>query len=182
MKNIIFILILSISTLFAQDDKGKVTLTFNDELYVIPINSVIIRKENKIIISVRGENSDSNQTKLISMELAYNKLTSEEKNGFDLFNSRIQVSKWNRSNGATSDLILDFRQNGEGYTVRYSKGERIQSNINSVSLRIYDQKITYDEKELVIELSFKGELGSSPLEHGEKIITKIQDCKILIKI
>lgn len=183
MKNIIIIMIFTVTAILAQDNKGRVTLTLNGEKFDMPINSVSVRKENKILINIRAEESDSVHAKIISMELAYNNLTQDEKNGFDIYSSRIQVSTNNNHEGSGSDFILDFRPKGEGFSVRYSKSERVQSNFNYLSMKIYDQKITYDGNVLVIELSFSGEWGwNSTGSPGKKNISKIQDCTISIRI
>jgi hypothetical protein len=183
MKNFLLIFFTMVAILFAQDNKGRVTLTLDGEKYDIPVNSVSLRKENNIIIDVHAEESDSVHSKMVSMELIYKNLTADEKTGFDLFSSRLQVRKFDRRDESGSDLVLDFSPKGEGFSATYSKSQKLISNFNYLNMRVNDQKITYDGKFLVIQLCFSGEWGWNSTDgSGKKNISRIKDCKILIRI
>ena len=75
MKKIIIAVILCSYSLFAQVDKGRVSLIFDDEKIDIPVTSISINKDENVRIGFRAEKNDSVHSKWISMELTLSKFS-----------------------------------------------------------------------------------------------------------
>lgn len=80
MKNIFVAILLLSSVVLAQENyKGKISLIFNDEKIELPINVVTLRKENKVLISIRAERNSEEVQQLISLQWEFKKLSTDDK-------------------------------------------------------------------------------------------------------
>ena len=81
MKKYIFIALMFICSItIAQENyKGQISLLLNEEKIELPINVVSLRKENKVLISIRAERNTEDIQQLISLEWEFKKLSTDDK-------------------------------------------------------------------------------------------------------
>ncbi len=189
MKKLLIIIFVSAIALFAQENnKGRISLVFNNEKIDLPINTITIMKQNNILVSVRAEHNDSISQQMVSLELGYSKLSTERSEGEGSF--RIDISTRDNSKLSGKDLSVwydskyEFASDKQGReTAHYgvfNKGEKVSWEINSLSLRINTSKIIYDGNNLKIVGEFSGTFRSTLAK--DKEISEIKDGKFEIII
>ncbi|MCB0753179.1 MAG: hypothetical protein KDC52_17030, partial [Ignavibacteriae bacterium] len=78
-KYLVVALILLCSMAYGEENyKGKISLIFNGEKIELPINIVTLKKENKILISIRAEQSNEEDQQLFKLEWEMDKLTTND--------------------------------------------------------------------------------------------------------
>jgi hypothetical protein len=125
LKKIIVFLTLLAIPLLAQNNKGRISLTFNDEKFDIPITYERFDKEDKIRVAVRAENKDSLSTKWVSMEMAFDNFVKEKLDHPSEFKLQIQsdssrglISKRFVFNYGNKEIQFDYFKNGERLTLK----------------------------------------------------------------
>ena len=182
MKKLFVLILLVTSFLCAQEiNKGRISLVFNGEKINLPISSVMIRKENHIIVSIRAESNDSTEQKEIAFDLGLNELTSKHDAGI-LEGTRFNITSRDNAKSTGSDLSINFGNlNKEAAYYRvFNKGEQISWEVNSVSMRIKVSNIVYANGDLIMTGEFSGTFRSTLAK--DKEISEIKDGKFKIVI
>lgn len=180
MKKLAIVFLLALVTVFPQQDKGKISLTFNGEVIELPINTLTIRKEDKILISVRAEQNDSISQKMISLELGFKKLSSDDNKGLEPYETRLQISSRNNVEFSGKELFLNLSNDGEGRFGVLKKGERVTWEITQLSMKFSVTKISLENDELKIIGNFSGTFRSMLDGALRKDIAEIKDGKFEI--
>lgn len=182
MKNIIFVLVLLgfCFSLSAQENyKGKVSFTFNEEKIELPINLVSLRKENKVLISIRAERNNENVQQLFSLEWEFKKLSTDDKDlsVYDAF----LLNVVNNGVGKKDELLFRLTKDPKdgGFVVK--KGNRTW-NLTSLAMKFNIENVSFENSSIKINgnLSFQArdKDSNTPLE----AISEIKDCKFEIII
>ena len=180
MKKLVIVFLLAFVTVFPQQNKGKISLTFNGEVIELPINTLTLRKEDKILISVRAEQNDSVTQKMIALELGFKKLTVDDKTGPDIYETRLQISSKKNLDYSGKEFILNFSKGGEGRYGIYKKGERVSWDITNIQMKFSMKEISYENDRLIIEGEFSGTFRSTLDGTLRKDIAEIKDGKFEI--
>ncbi len=180
MKKLVIVFLLAFVTVFPQQNKGKISLTFNGEVIELPINTLNIRKEDKIRISVRAEMSDSITQKMIALELGFKKLSSDDKKGLEPYETRLQISSRNNVEYSGKEFMLNLSNDGEGRYGIYKKGERVTWEITKLSMKLSVKRIGLENDELKIVGEFSGTFQSLLDGALRKDIAEIKDGKFEI--
>ena len=177
MKKILVVLFLLSVCLFPQENKGRISLTFNDEKIDLAINTITLRKENHILISVRAEQNDSISQKMVAIELGFKKLTSDEKEGLDGEGIRMQIDTRDKSKEEGKSFIFRYPPLGEedaSYGV-YNKGERMTWSVNSISMKLNIKEVNFSNGLLKIIGEFSGIFKSALDGKTRKEVAEIKD-------
>ena len=181
MRKLLFICLL-FSVITAAQEKGNISLVFDNETLNIPLNYVEIRKDNEIRIVARGEINNESERKFITMEIAQVKLDKKPK-GF-----RLQVSSNNKKEDTGNELLFTYL--GDDMTInisRYKNGEKITRNATffNAHMDVTDLKIENDA--LVIKGNFDAVLKSTYDETSKQnknpvVIAEIKNGSFEIKL
>jgi hypothetical protein len=175
MKNNIFTsLLLSIILLSSSyaDDKGRISLIFNDAKIDLPVNSVVLRKENSIVLTARAELNNENIKQLISMEISFNSLS---KDSIDIYNSfLIEVRNQDSTISSREVLIIRFENNGNSGEVSYAKGNKSWT-VNPFVLKFDVSKIDFANDHLIIQGTFTVAIRSQESDTPLEPIAEIKD-------
>jgi len=182
MKKLVIVFLLAFVTVFPQQNKGKISLTFNGEVIELPINTLTLRKEDKILISVRAEQNDSITQKMIALELRFKKLSAEENKGLEGYGTRLQISSRNNVEHSGREFMLNLSNDGEGRYGIYKKGERVSWDITNLQMKFSMKKISYENDKLIIVGEFSGNFQSKLDGTLRKDIAEIKDGKFEIII
>jgi len=182
MKKLAIVFLVTFVTAFPQQDKGKISLNFNGEAIELPINTLTLRKEDKILISVRAEQNDSVSQKMIALELGFKKLSVEDWKGLEPYNTRLQISSRNNKESSGKEFMLDFAKDGEGRYGIYKKGERVSWDITNIQMKFSIKKISYENDRVIIEGEFSGNFRSTLDGALRKDIAEVKDGKFEIII
>ena len=180
MKKLAIVFLLALVTVFPQQDKGKISLTFNGEVIELPINTLTLRKEDKILISVRAEQNDSITQKMIALELGFNKLSAEDRKGLDPYETRLQISTRDIKGSSGKELLLSLHGEPEGHFGIYSKGERVSWDISILQVKFSIKKISCENDRIIIVGEFSGTFHSMLDRAVRKDIAEIKDGKFEI--
>ena len=172
--NIFAILLLSIifSSSSYADDKGRISLTFNDAKIDLPVNSVVLRKENFIVLTARAELNNENIKQLISMEMSFNSLSKDSVDVYDSF--LIEVRNQGSAISSREVMIIRFEDNGDDGEVSYTKGSK-SWNANAISLRFDVSKIDFLNDHLMIQGTFNVKIRSTESETPLIPVAEIKD-------
>ncbi len=183
-KILLIVLLILTANIPAQENyKGRISLTFNDEKIDLPINSVMIRKEDQIIISVRADRNNDSLLQNVALEFSFKKLT-KESGGQTIDNLGMTISNHNKATSLGGEVTFSFATRNERANFSISrKGERVSWEINSLSLELNINEIIYVDSQFKIIGEFAGEFKSID-EKGEtrKEVAKIKDGKFEIVI
>jgi len=175
MKNNIFTsLLLSIILLSSSyaDDKGRISLIFNDTKIDLPVNSVVLRKENNIVLTARAELNNENIKQLISMEISFNSFSIDS---VDIYNSfLLEVRNQSNTISSREAFILRFEDNANSGEVSYAKGNK-SWNANAISLRFDVSKIDFSNDHLMIQGTFTVAIRSQESDTPLEPIAEIKD-------
>jgi hypothetical protein len=179
-KKIVLILILLCSITYAQENyKGKISLVFNKEKIELPINVVSLRKENKVLISIRAEKNNEKVQQLISLEWEFKKLSTNDKD-LSMYDAFL-LNVVNKSKGEKDELRFRMNNNGEDSELFVQKGNRTWE-LNSLAMKFNIENVSFGNSSILIKgnLSFKARDGKS--EDPLKPVSEIEDCKFEIVI
>jgi len=182
MKNIIFVLVLLgfCFSLSAQENyKGKVSFTFNEEKIELPINLVSLRKENKVLITIRAEQNNEEAQQLFSLEWEFEKLSNNDKD-LSMYDAFL-LNVVNNKGDDKDELLCRFTNNAKDGGIVVKKGKRTL-NILSFRMKFNIESVSFENSSINIRgnLGFKARDSKSetPLEP----VSEIKDCKFEIVI
>jgi hypothetical protein len=175
-KYLVVALILLGSILYAQENnKGKILLTFNGEKIELPINVVTLKKEDKVLISVRAEEGKQ----LFKLEWEMNKLSTKDE---DLIMSdAFLLNVVNNVDGKIDELRFKMENNDEGGELFVQKGDR-NWNLTSMAMKFNIESILFENSSILIggNLSFQARDAKS--ETPMKSVSEVEDCQFEIVI
>ncbi|MFA7421419.1 MAG: hypothetical protein WCZ90_17180 [Melioribacteraceae bacterium] len=175
MKKIFMLVIVFALPIFSQVNKGRITLSFNDEKFDLPINSLMIRKENEILVSLRAEKSDSTGLQQISFELPFKDFNKANLGvGIKESELRIQIVSHKRTEKLESKFMFNYGPRDVTVEFYYGK-ERVNWHHPSMEFKINATKIEYTGSELKIEGAFSGKYKSNMPSEASKTIVEIKD-------
>ena len=179
-KYFVVILILFCSITFAQENnKGKISLIFNGEKIDLPINVVTLRKENKVLISIRAERNTENVQQLFSLEWEFKKLSNDDKD-LSMYDAFL-LNVVNNKQGQKDELLFRMTNDAEGGELVVKKGMRYW-NLASFDMKFNIENVSFENSSIIIKgnLSFKARdtKSKTPLEP----VSEIKDCKFEIVI
>lgn len=184
MKKIIVLIFLIVPCFFAQQSSnGNISLFYNKEKIDLPINSVLLQKENGIALSIKAEKQDSNTQQFISFEFGLKELSAEPDVEV-LEDTKINIITRDNKTDSGKELSMSFKDDElidsknefeKMHYGIYNKGERISWGITSVSLKIDITSVSYEDGRLHISGKFNGTFKSNAapvdqiaeLENGE---------------
>lgn len=173
---LVYIILLSSSY---ADDKGRISLILNDTEIDLPVNSVVLRNENSIVLSARAELNNENVQQLISLQLSFNSLSADS---IDVYNSfLIEVRNQGSKVSSKEAMIVRFEDNAKRGELSYTKGSK-KWNTTSFAMRFDVSKIDYSNDHLVIEGTFSVKLRSVESDTPLDPIAEIKDGKFKIII
>ncbi|MCW8848429.1 MAG: hypothetical protein OQJ81_00515 [Melioribacteraceae bacterium] len=179
-KYLVVTLILLCSIAYGGENyKGKISLIFNGEKIELPINFVTLKKENKILISIRAEQSNKEDQQLFKLEWEMDKLSTNDK---DLtMTDAFLLSVVNNEEGKIDELRFRMDNNGEDGELFVQREERTW-NLTSMAMKFNIENVLFEDSSIFIEgnLSFKARDGKS--ENPLKSVSEIEDCKFEIVI
>ena len=179
-KYLIIALILLCSIAYAQESyKGKISLVFNGEKIELPINVITLKKEDKVLISVRAEQSNEEGKQLFKLEWEMNKLSTNDE---DLtMTDAFLLNVVNNVEGKIDELRFRMDNNDEDGELFVQKGDRTW-NLTSMAMKFNIGNVSFDNSSILIQgsLSFKARDGKS--EDPIKSVSEVEDCKFEIVI
>lgn len=179
-KYFVVILILFCSITFAQgNNKGEISLIFNGEKINLPINVVTLRKENKVLISIRAERNTENVQQLFSLEWEFKKLSNDDKD-LSMYDAFL-LNVVNNSKGRKDELRFRMNNNATDGELVVKKGYRIW-NLASFSMKFDILNVSFENSSIIIKgslsLKARDKNSKTPLEP----VSEIKDCKFEIVI
>lgn len=182
MKRIIFAFVLLgfCFTLSAQENyKGKVSLTFNGEKIELPINLVSLRKENKVLITIRAEKNDEQGQQLFSLEWEFKKLSSDDKD-LSMYDAFL-LNVVNNKEDEKDELLCRFINNAKDGGIIVKKGKQTL-NILSFSMKFNIESISFENFSIKIKGNLSFQARDTKSETPLEPISEIKDCKFEIVI
>ncbi len=175
MKKIFVLVVVLALPMFSQVNKGRIALSFNGEKFDLPINSIMIRKENEIVVSARAEKNDSTGQQLISMELPF-KDFNKANLSMSIKESELRIQIVSRRTTDKLEKRFNFNYGPKDVMVEYFYGkEKVNWQYPSMNVRIDATKIEYTGNELRIEGTFNGKYISNMPSQESKTIVEITD-------
>ena len=179
-KYLVITLVLLCSIAYAQEnDKGKISLIFNGEKIELPINEVTLKKENKILISIKAEQNNDKVQQLINLEWEMNKLSTNDE---DLtMSNAFLLNVVNNIEGEKDELRFNMNNNEEDGVLFVQRGDRTW-NLTSMAMKFNIENVSFEDLSIIIEgnLSFKARDAKS--EDPMKSVSEVEDCKFEIVI
>ncbi len=152
---LIALLILTANISAQENYSGRISLTFNDEKIDLPINSVMLRKEDKINISIQAERNEDTISQRIGFELVLKNLEINKTQQPSAF--RINVNTRTKKDSQFEEFRFDYLPDQQ--VAYYGFGNDIEKatwNINSLEFKIGIEEITYSNKSFIINGIFNG--------------------------
>ena len=178
-KYLIMLLLLLGSFAYAGDyDKGKISLLFNGEKIELPISTISLKKENKILISVRAENNVEGGSQLISLKWVFNKISTNDE---DLSIDDFLLNVVNNKNDEKDELRFQMSDDEKDGELFVRKGNRTW-DLTALSMKFNIENVSYEKSSLVISGKLNFETRDAKGEDPTKAISKIEDCKFEIVI
>jgi len=173
MKKLVLIFLAFVIPLWAQTDKGKMSLIFNDEKFDVPIRTITINKDNNVNINIRGEVNDTAYVQWISFELNYDDLSKQKLLG-GLKDFRLQIQSQNKKDRSSKRFVFGYGlKNAE--IEFFKNGERMNWQTPSLEFKINTTDVVYDGKVLKITGLFSGKVKSNTGSVTSKIEVEIKD-------
>jgi len=155
MKKILFILMLAIAAIYPQQ-KGSMKVDFDGEEIVIPFSFVDIRKDDKIVVTARGEVNDSAVSRFVTFEFTFESLQK------DPVGVKLQIKSERKMESAGKELyILYGWKPDDEVIVRMSKsrgGEKITWDATRISAKFNLDEKKYENGQFIIKGNFSVEL------------------------
>jgi hypothetical protein len=173
------LLLLLCSFAYAGENyKGKISLLFNGEKIELPITTVSLKKENKILISVRAESSGDGEQQLINLKWVSSKISTNDE---DLSIDDFLLNVVNNKNGEKDELRFQMSDDEKDGGLFVRKGNRTW-DLTALSMKFNIENVSYEKSSLVISGNLKFEARDAKGEEPAKAISKIEDCKFEIVI
>jgi len=174
------LIILFCSITFGQENyKGKISLIFNGEKIELPINVITLRKENKVLISIRAERNNEKVQQLFSLEWEFKKLSTDDED-LSMYDAFL-LNVINNNGGKKEELRFRMNNNANDGELFVKKGNKTW-NLFSFAMKFGIENVSFENSSITIKgnLSFKARDKNSktPL----KPISEINDCKFEIVI
>lgn len=174
MKKFIIISLIIVSQLSAQSNKGKITLTYNDEKFDLPITQSYIRKENDVLISTRAEQNDSLGIKMVSLEFSIKSLI-ERAQLSDEHALRIFISNEVRNNrSGNKRFVFNYGPKDVNVEIYYGE-EKLNWSSPGLQFKFSDVSTSLTKEGLILKGSFSGKYTSKNLDSTFKTIAEIKD-------
>lgn len=180
MKKILIIIfvVLGIGVSMPQDKKGGyISLTLNNKKIDLPIYTVMLRKENAITITARGENNTEDVSQMISMEFRLRGLYKDSIDvdgfGFDIVDS-----------DKKTDISEDLSLRTDSY-VRYSKRnkkDRTSFEATSFHMKFAINEILFQNNKLIICGVFNFKITNKDAKTADYSVADIKDGSFRIEI
>jgi hypothetical protein len=181
MKKIFFVIIVISQFIFPQEGyKGKISLILDGEIIEAPITSIILRKEDDLILTARAELNETNLQKLISIEIIFKGDTLSDKQK----ELRINVKTANKFESSGRELSFHYPpDDATDSFIRYSsynKQEHLSWRINSIGLQFVNTNPVFENGTIKINGYFFGTI--TPSSPDDKKTIEIKDGKFEISI
>lgn len=174
------IIILFSSVTFAQENnKGQISLMFNGEKIELPINVVSLRKENKVLISIRAERNNENVQQLFSLEWEFKKLSTDDKDlsMYDAFLLNVVNNKQDKRD----ELLCRFTDDAKGGGIIVKKGTQTWSLAN-IAMKFNIESVSFENSSIKIKGNLSFQTRDTKSETPLEPISEIKDCKFEIVI
>lgn len=174
MKKLIIVLLIFVSQLSAQSSKGRITLSYNDEKFDLPITQAYIRKENDVLVSARAEQNDSLGIKMVSLEFSIKSLieNAQLSNEHAL---RIFISNEVRNNRSVNKrFIFNYGPKDVNVEIYYGE-EKLNWSSPGLKFKFSDVSTLLTKDGLLIKGSFSGKYTSKNLDSTLKTMAEIKD-------
>ncbi|MCF6269191.1 MAG: hypothetical protein L3J41_05755 [Melioribacteraceae bacterium] len=181
MINIIFAALLLFSSIVSAQEnyKGKISLIFNDEKIELPIKVVSLRKENKVLISIRAERNTEDIQQLFSLEWEFKKLSTDDKD-LSMYDAFL-LNVINNRKDKKEELRFRMNNNATDGELFVKKGKRTW-DLTSFAMRFEIENISFENSAITIKggmsLKARDVKSKTPLE----AVSEIKDCKFEIVI
>lgn len=179
IRIILVLILLTISVAAQENNKGKVSLIFNGEKIELPITMVSLKKENVIVLSMRAEKNSNDIQQLVSFQLGFKKLSSEDKY-LEVYDDFL-LNVINKKAGKNEEILFKMIENATDGELTVKKGNQTW-NLASFGMKLNIEKVSFENSSIIIKgnLSFKARDAKSktPLEP----VSEIEDCKFEIII
>ena len=181
-KLFILISLLVLCSYAQKNNNGWISLVFNNEKIMLPINKISLNKDDGIVVSINAEKLDSNVQQFVALTIGLKKL-SPEPDAETFKGTKINIKTKNNKTDSGKELSMRFyddfvdnnNQSEISHYAIYNKGERVSWEINSVSFKIDITKLEYTNSSLHIFGEFEGTLKSTEAPQGQ--IAKIEEGK-----
>ena len=187
MKKILALISLAAIGCFAQqNNNGNISLVFNDEKIDMPINNILLNKDDSIVLSYKAEKHVSNVQQFVTLTLGLKQLSSEPE-AESLEGTKIIIRTRDKKTDSGKELSVWFDEDESKHrknqleTIHYgiySKGESINWEITSVSLKIDITEVQLKDGVMHIKGEFNGEFKSNAAPTGK--IAKIENGEFTI--
>jgi len=145
-KYLVIALILLCSIVSAQENyKGKISLVFNKEKIELPINVVTLRKENKVLISIRAERNNGKVQQLLSLEWEFKQLSTNDKD-LSMYDAFL-LNVVNNVEGQKDELRFRMNNNGEDGELFVRRGNR-NWNLTSFAMKFNIENVSFENSSI----------------------------------
>ncbi|MEJ2104232.1 MAG: hypothetical protein P8X47_06600 [Ignavibacteriaceae bacterium] len=187
MKKMFVLFLLIVPCIFTQEiNNGNISLVFNDEKIDMPINNILLNKDDSIVLSFKAEKQDSTVQQFVTLTLGLKKLSSEPE-AESLEGTKIIIRTRDKKTDSGKELSVWFNEDESKHRKKhsetihygiYSKGERVSWEITSVSLKIDITEVQLKDGVMHIKGEFNGEFKSNAAPPGQ--IAKIENGEFTI--
>ena len=179
-KYLITALILLCSIAYGEENyKGKISLIFNGEKIELPINVVTLKKENKILVSIRAQQINEKKQQLISLEWEFDKLTTNDED-LSIYDSFL-LNVVNNSEDKKDELRFRMNNNGEDGELFVQKGNRTW-NLTSFAMKFNIENVSFENSSINIKGNLSLKARDAKSEAPMDPVSEIEDCKFEIVI
>ncbi|NOX18713.1 MAG: hypothetical protein GXO87_10600 [Chlorobi bacterium] len=190
MKRLLIACLLFAVSATAQNNKGRISLTFNGEKIDLPISTIMMQKNKLVRISVRAEKNDEEIQQLIALDLTLDKLSLENgdpmrSQGFKLkVSSRKNQKKGGRNVSSDKSFLISLVDKDEALRFSLSEGgEKLTwTNLRSVKIKMNITKIVFQNSSIKISGEFSASLQSGFDSFKGKEVAKIENGRFEIVI
>lgn len=187
-KMILFICIMASFLSAQQNNMGTVSLIFNGDKIVLPINKTTIQKKKVILLRFEAEYKDSLLKQMVAIQIGLVELSSKDDPASEtLEGTRIDIYTRDNRTDSGKDLSIWFDDNGPvneynksdvAHYGIYNKGEKLSWEINTISMKMDITSIDYKNNALHIKGEISGTFKSTLAKDEQE--AKIEQCKFEI--
>ncbi|MDP4115345.1 MAG: hypothetical protein Q8903_04385 [Bacteroidota bacterium] len=175
---IIIFVVLNISISMPQEKKGGyISLTLNNKKIDLPIFTVMLRKENAITITARGENNTEDIAQMISMEF---RLRGLYKDSIDVDGFGFDIVDSDRKLDVSTDVSLRMENYARSSTK--IKGNRSSFEASSFQMKFAINEILFQNNKLIINGVFNFKIYNKEAKAADYCVADIKDGAFRIEI